>query len=75
MRRTGFVVLGSVMIGLGVAIAPLPGPGGVPVMAIGLGMVLRNSPRAKRRFVKLQRRHPRVVSPVRGLLRRFSRVR
>ena len=63
------------MIGLGVVIAPLPGPGGVPVMAAGLMLVLRNSASAKRGFVRLHRRHPRVVGPVRRVLRAMGRRR
>jgi len=33
-------------------------------------IVLRNSFKARRQFVRLQRAHPRVISPIRRLLRR-----
>lgn len=36
----------------------LPGPGGVVVFALGLGLVLRNSLWAKRRYVAFKRRWP-----------------
>jgi Flp pilus assembly protein TadB len=61
--------LGLLLILLGIVIAPLPGPMGVPVMAVGLMILLRNSFWAKRRFVKLHRRHPRTVGPMRRLMR------
>ncbi len=74
-RRAALVAAGTAVIGLGVVIAPLPGPGGVPVMAAGLMLVLRNSTTAKRGFVRLHRRHPRVIGPVRRVLRSMGRRR
>ncbi len=51
------------VIGLGLMIASpllgiLPGPGGIILFAIGTGLVLRNSPWAKRRYVQLKRKFP-----------------
>jgi hypothetical protein len=63
-------VLGLAIILLGILIAPLPGPGGIPVIVVGLMIVLKNSFKARRQFVRLQRAHPRVISPIRRLLRR-----
>ena len=40
----------------------------------GLMILLRSSFSAKRAFVKLQRRHPRIVFPLRRLLRREPEV-
>jgi hypothetical protein len=37
-------------------------------------MVLRSSVQARRRFIVLQQRHPRIVSPIRRLLRRDAPV-
>jgi hypothetical protein len=68
------VVGGSVLILAGLVLAVLPGHLGVPLLAIGLILVLRNSPRARRRFIRLQRRHPRFVFPVRRLIRREPEV-
>ncbi|WP_331087237.1 hypothetical protein [Phenylobacterium sp.] len=74
IKRTGMVLLGFAIIAAGVLIAPLPGPGGIPVIVVGLMIVLRNSFKARRQFVKLHRAHPRVLSPIRRLLRRDPEV-
>jgi len=68
--RMALVVLGLVIIAFGIIIAPLPGPGGLPVIVVGLMVVLRNSFKARRHFVRFQRAHPRMVSPIRRLLSR-----
>jgi hypothetical protein len=70
VKRFGMVVLGFAIIALGVAISPIPGPGGIPVIVVGLMVVLRNSFKARRQFVRLHRAHPRMISPIRRLLRR-----
>ena len=74
IKRTSMVLLGFAIIVAGVLIAPLPGPGGIPVIVVGLMIVLRNSFKARRQFVKLHRAHPRVLSPIRRLLRRDPEV-
>jgi len=74
VARWALIGLGVVVILLGIAIAPLPGPGGLPVIVVGLMILLRNSFWAKRQFVRLHRRHPRTVSPIRRLLRRDPEV-
>ena len=72
--RFGLVVLGGLIILAGIAIAPLPGPGGIPVIVVGLMVVLRNSFKARRQFVRLHHAHPRVISPIRRLLRRDPQI-
>ncbi|WP_041373079.1 PGPGW domain-containing protein [Phenylobacterium zucineum] len=72
--RWGLVLLGLAIVALGVLIAPLPGPGGIPVIVVGLMIVLRNSFYARRQFVKFQRAHPKMVFPIRRLLRREPEV-
>lgn len=72
--RVLLVALGVMIMLAGVAIAPLPGPLGLPVIAVGLIVVLRNSFAARRRFVKLQRAHPKMVSPIRRMIRRDPEV-
>jgi len=72
--RFGLVVVGGLIIVAGIAIAPLPGPGGIPVIVVGLMVVLRNSFKARRQFVRLHHAHPRVISPIRRLLRRNPRI-
>lgn len=74
IARTGLTVGGLVLVVVGILIAPLPGPLGLPVTVVGLMMVLRGSFRAKREFVRLQNRHPRFVRPLRRLLRRDPEI-
>ncbi|HRD29549.1 MAG TPA: hypothetical protein PLO65_14715 [Caulobacter sp.] len=66
--------LGLLIIAVGVLIAPLPGPGGIPVIVVGLMVTLRNSFWAKRQFIRFQRAHPKMVFPIRRLLRREPEV-
>ena len=68
------LALGAVLVLLGVMMAPIPGPLGLPVTLIGLVLVLRNSFRLRRLFIRVQRRHPRVIFPLRRLLRREPEV-
>ena len=72
--RLLLTVLGVLIALLGVALAPLPGPLGVPVTVVGLMLVLRNSFWARRRFVRLQHRHPRWLFPLRRLLRKNPEI-
>jgi hypothetical protein len=64
------IALGIFIVLLGILIAPLPGPMGVPVMVVGLILILRSSYAARRWFVRAQRRWPRTLSPIRRLLGR-----
>lgn len=68
--RLFLVVLGALIILIGILMAPLPGPFGIPVIVVGLMLTLRNSFKARRQFVRFQQAHPRMVSPIRRLLRR-----
>ena len=72
--RFVLLALGGGLTVLGVLMAPLPGPLGLPVTLVGLMLVLRNSFRARRAFIRFQRKHPRVVFPLRRLLRRDPEV-
>lgn len=74
IMRPLLVALGVVIVLAGIAIAPLPGPGGLPVIVVGLMIVLRNSYKARRQFVRFQRAHPKMVFPIRRLLRREPEV-
>ena len=47
---------------------------GIILFAIGLVFVLRHSFSARRTFIKAQRRHPKIVFPIRRLLRREPEV-
>ena len=68
------LALGAFLVLLGVLMAPIPGPLGLPVTLAGLVLILRNSFRLRRVFIKVQRRHPRFVFPLRRLLRRDPQV-
>lgn len=72
--RWALVGLGVAIVALGVVIAPLPGPGGLPVIVVGLMVLLRNSFWAKRQFVRFQHAYPKTVFPIRRLLRREPEV-
>lgn len=69
--------LGAVFIAVGLAIELLPLPlhfPGMAVIVIGLMMVLRNSFKARRQFVRIQQSHPNMVFPLRRLLRREPEI-
>jgi predicted membrane chloride channel (bestrophin family) len=72
--RVGLASLGALIVVAGVVVAPLPGPGGLPVIVVGLMLVLRNSFRARRQFVRFQHAHPKLIFPIRRLLRREPKV-
>jgi hypothetical protein len=72
--RWVFLTIGVLVVIAGIVIAPLPGPGGLPIIVIGLMIVLRNSFAARRRFVRFQRAHPKLIFPIRRLLRREPEV-
>jgi hypothetical protein len=67
--RWALIGFGALLILLGFVAAVLPGHLGLPVVVVGLAVVLRNSMRAKREFVKLQRRRPNWFFPLRRLMR------
>jgi hypothetical protein len=68
--RVFWIVLGVGLMALGLVGAFLPTHILGLLLVLGLVLVLRNSVRARRRFVRLHRRHPRFLHPVRRLLRR-----
>ncbi len=68
--RFAAILAGVVIMVTGFAIAPLPGPFGLPIAVVGLMIVMRNSMWAKRRFIDAKRRWPNWIYPVRRLMRR-----
>ena len=72
--RLVVIALGLVLIAGGLVLALLPGHLGLPLLVVGLILVLRNSASARRRFIRLQRAHPKVVFPVRRLIRRDPEI-
>jgi hypothetical protein len=74
LARAALTGLGWAFILVGVVGTILPGHLGLPLLVVGLIVILRSSFQARRRFVDLQRRHPRLLFPVRRLLRREPEV-
>jgi hypothetical protein len=72
--RAVLLTVGLLLLAVGFVGALLPGHLGVPLLIIGLILVLRTSRPARRKFIKMQRRHPKVVFPIRRLLRREPEV-
>ena len=56
--RTGLFLLGCLLLVLTPVVGVLPGPGGIFMFALGMGLVLKNSAWAKRRYVRFKRRWP-----------------
>ncbi len=72
--RAAFTGAGVVLMTVSVPLTLLPGHLGVPLFAVGLVVVLRNSFIARRRFIEAQRRHPKLLFPLRRLIRRNPEV-
>lgn len=68
------LVLGGAIMLVGLVTAPLPGHIGLPLLVVGLMIVLRNSFKARRQFVRMQRAHPKMVFPIRRLMRREPEI-
>src|SRR6187551_2370377 len=68
----GMFALGVILIIAGLAIAPIPGPGGIFLIAPGLALILKTSMWAKRRYVKLKRWQPKAGDWTDRALRRKS---
>ncbi|MBS0331176.1 MAG: hypothetical protein JSS35_00275 [Proteobacteria bacterium] len=66
--------VGGLIMIAGLILAPLPGHIGLPLLVIGLMIVLRNSFKAKRQFVRMQQAHPKMVFPIRRLMRRDPEI-
>jgi hypothetical protein len=58
------LIVGSPLVGI------LPGPGGIFVFAAGAALLIRNSHWAKRRYVMMKRRWPRLGRHTDRMMRR-----
>lgn len=67
------LALGWVLIVASVPVGLLPGPGGIFVFAAGAALLLRHSTGAKRLYVRLGRRWPRLRHTLDRALRRPRR--
>jgi hypothetical protein len=56
--RQCLMILGFFLMILSAFVGPIPGPGGVIVLAAGLSLVLKYSGWAKRQYVRFKRKHP-----------------
>lgn len=74
ISRFLLLTLGGIIMLAGLILAPLPGHIGLPLLVVGLMIVLRNSFAAKRHFVRIQRAHPKMVFPIRRLMRREPEI-
>ena len=72
--RIAAITFGSLIIIAGAILTPLPGHLGLPLLVIGLMIVLRFSFQARKQFIRWQRRHPKLVFPIRRLMRREPEV-
>ena len=73
--RVAQLVVGILFVLVTPLIGLLPGPGGVVVFGIGLGLILRNSAWAKRRYVTFKRKRPKMGGWADWGLRRKSAKR
>jgi hypothetical protein len=73
--RQAILATGWVLILLSVPVGLLPGPGGVFVAAAGFALILQTSAWAKRAYVRMKRRWPRLGGVVDRALRRRSAAR
>jgi hypothetical protein len=64
--------LGCLLILAGLLLAPLPGPGGIFLIAPGVALVLKTSMWAKRRYVRVKRWQPKAGRIMDRALRRQS---
>lgn len=67
--------LGTVLVLGGTALAPLPGPGGIFLIAPGMAFVLKSSIWAKRHYVRIKRWQQRAGKWMDWSLRRKSYAR
>ena len=69
------LALGVLLVVAGFVIAPLPGPGGIFLIAPGLALILKTSMWAKRQYVRLKRWQPKAGRWMDWALRRSSASR
>jgi len=74
-KRVTLLCSGVLLMVVAPVTAPLPGPGATLLFVAGLVLVLRNSAWARRRFVRIKRRWPRVGALSDRLMRRGSVLR
>lgn len=58
--RLFWMALGWLLIAIAPFAGPIPGPTGIPLFAAGVALLVRNSTWAKRRYVELKKRWPKL---------------
>ena len=71
--RLCWMALGWLLIAISPLLGPVPGPGGIPLFAAGVAILLRNSTWAKRRYVLVKRRWPKLGRLTDKVMRRGKR--
>ena len=74
-RNRAAVVIGILLVISSPLVGLLPGPGGIVVLALGLGLILRSSRRARKLYVRFRRRWPRYGKFTEMALRTARRKR
>lgn len=75
IARAVLIGLGLLLMAAAPIVGPLPGPGGIIVLAAGLTLVLKYSGWAKRLYVRFKRNHPKKGEWADWGLRRKSALR
>ncbi len=71
--RLCWMALGWILIALAPVVGVLPGPGGIFVFAAGAALLIRHSHWAKRLYVRIKRRWPRLGRLTDRAMRRGKR--
>ncbi len=58
VKKTLLLSSGGLIFLIGMITFPMPVPIGLPLMIIGMTIMLRTSPTARKKFIKLARRNP-----------------
>ena len=70
VKKIVLLAIGWMLLVIGPIIGLLPGPGGFPITAAGLILLLSQSYMAKRIFLRWCQRHPRLLGPLRRFIQR-----
>jgi len=73
LKSRALLALGWLIIIIGLGLGPIPGPGGIPIIAAGAVLVMSQSRAARRQFIRLERRFPKFMGSIRRLLQRKRR--
>ena len=67
------LAIGWLIMVVALMLGPIPGPGGIPLFALGAMMVMSQSRPARRFFIRMQQRYPNFLGPVRRFMQRRKR--